>query len=191
MCNWEGQDVSCMTDPGLHHVVRTTAFSPATSWCCCFSLDAGLVSLTSEGLFPHSREDDPSQNPGSNPSSISEADFSLGFHKTAPIRVLIGCYWGQLAWLEHALTSEQVSAAQRRWCTGPAVSCAHMWLKLGWGGEASYVISGKDRRKIISSVQFSHSVMSNSLRPHELQHARPPCSKPTPRVHPNPCPLSQ
>ena len=39
------------------------------------------------------------------------------------------------------------------------------------------------------SVQFSHSVMSNSLRPHELQHARPPCPSPTPGVHPNPCPL--
>ena len=33
--------------------------------------------------------------------------------------------------------------------------------------------------------------MSNSLRPHELQHARPPCPSPTPRVHPNPCPSSQ
>ena len=43
---------------------------------------------------------------------------------------------------------------------------------------------------IFSSVQFSHSVMSNSLRPHELQHARPPCPSPNPRVHPNPCPLS-
>ena len=32
--------------------------------------------------------------------------------------------------------------------------------------------------------------MSNSLRPHELQHTRPPCPSPTPRVHPNPCPLS-
>ena len=42
-----------------------------------------------------------------------------------------------------------------------------------------------------SSVQFSCSVMSDSLRPHELQHARPPCPSPTPRVHPNPCPLSQ
>ena len=31
--------------------------------------------------------------------------------------------------------------------------------------------------------------MSNSLRPHELQHARPPYTSPTPRVHPNPCPL--
>ena len=43
----------------------------------------------------------------------------------------------------------------------------------------------------ISSVEFSHSVMSDSLVPHELQHARPSCPSPTPRVHPNPCPLSQ
>ena len=42
-----------------------------------------------------------------------------------------------------------------------------------------------------SSVEFSHSVVSDSLRPHELQHARPPCPSPTPRVHPNPCPSSQ
>ena len=41
-----------------------------------------------------------------------------------------------------------------------------------------------------SSVQFSCSVVSDSLRPHGLQHARLPCS-PTPRVHPNPRPLSQ
>ena len=41
------------------------------------------------------------------------------------------------------------------------------------------------------SVQFSCSVMSNSLWPHELQHARPPCLSPTPGVHPNSCPLSQ
>ena len=34
-----------------------------------------------------------------------------------------------------------------------------------------------------SSVQFSHSVVSNSLRPHESQHTRPPCPLPTPRVH--------
>ena len=42
-----------------------------------------------------------------------------------------------------------------------------------------------------SSVQFSHSVLSDSLRPHELQHTRPLCPLPIPRVHPNPCPLSQ
>ena len=42
-----------------------------------------------------------------------------------------------------------------------------------------------------SSVQFSRSVVSDSLQPHELQHARPPCPSPTPRVHPNPYPLSR
>ena len=42
-----------------------------------------------------------------------------------------------------------------------------------------------------SSVQFSRSIVSNSLQPHEPQHARPPCPSPTPRVHPNPCPLSR
>ena len=43
----------------------------------------------------------------------------------------------------------------------------------------------------ISSVQFSHSVLSDSLRPHELQHARPPCASPTPGVHSNSLPSSR
>ena len=42
-----------------------------------------------------------------------------------------------------------------------------------------------------SSVQFSHSVVSDSLRPHEPQHARPPCPSPTPRVHSDSRPLSR
>ena len=42
-----------------------------------------------------------------------------------------------------------------------------------------------------SSVQFSRSVMSKSLQPHESQHARPPCPSPTPRVHSNSYPLSR
>ena len=43
----------------------------------------------------------------------------------------------------------------------------------------------------ISFYQFSRSVMSDSLWPHEPKHARPPCPSPIPRVHTNPCPLSQ
>ena len=43
----------------------------------------------------------------------------------------------------------------------------------------------------LTSVQFSRSVVSDSLRPHELQHARPPCSPPTPRVHSNSRPSRQ
>ena len=42
-----------------------------------------------------------------------------------------------------------------------------------------------------SSVQFSHSVMPDSLRPHESQHARPPCPSPTPGVHTNSCPSNR
>ena len=42
-----------------------------------------------------------------------------------------------------------------------------------------------------SSVQCSGSVLSDSLRPHELQHARPPCPSPSPRVHSNSGPLGR
>ena len=45
--------------------------------------------------------------------------------------------------------------------------------------------------KPFSSVRFSHSVVSDSLQPHESQHTRPPCPSPTPTVYSNSCPLSQ
>ena len=48
----------------------------------------------------------------------------------------------------------------------------------------------RDQTANIHSVQFS-SVVSNSLWLHEMQHARPPCPSPTPRAHPNSCPLSR
>ena len=51
----------------------------------------------------------------------------------------------------------------------------HIWKNLLW----------------IGSVQFSYSVVSDSLRPHELQHARPPCPSPTPGVYSNSCPSSR
>ena len=44
---------------------------------------------------------------------------------------------------------------------------------------------------VFTSVQFSCSVVSNSLRPHESQHASPPCPSPTPGVHSDSCPSSQ
>ena len=44
---------------------------------------------------------------------------------------------------------------------------------------------------LIRSVQFSRSVMSNSLQPHRQQHAKPPCPSPAPGVYSNSCPLSQ
>ena len=55
------------------------------------------------------------------------------------------------------------------------------------GREVRYRLQGF----LSNSVQFSHSVMSDSLRPHGPQHARPPCPSPTPGVYLNSCPLSQ
>ena len=52
-------------------------------------------------------------------------------------------------------------------------------------------ICDKPTGNTISSVQFSRSIMSDSLWPHGLQHTRLPCPSPTPRVYPNSCPFSQ
>ena len=46
-------------------------------------------------------------------------------------------------------------------------------------------------KESIRFSQFNRSVMSDSLRPHESQHARPPCPSPTPRIYPNPCASSR
>ena len=55
----------------------------------------------------------------------------------------------------------------------------------------SSIIDGPWTDSRRGSVQFSHSVMSDSLRPHESQHARPPCPSPTPGFHPDSRPSSQ
>ena len=54
-----------------------------------------------------------------------------------------------------------------------------------------YGAKKKDTNTNDDSVQFSRSVMSGSLRPHESKHARPPCPSPTPGVHPNSCASSR
>ena len=64
-------------------------------------------------------------------------------------------------------------------------------MGMGRGEERVRCMERVTWKLIFSSVQFSRSVVSDSLRPHESQHARPPCPSPTPGVHPNPCPLSQ
>ena len=77
-------------------------------------------------------------------------------------------------------------------CLQPLVS--YLALSVKPHGEESVVYSGfvfwLIRPSQFSSVQFSHSVMSDSLWPHESQHARPPCPSPTPGVYSNPCPPS-
>ena len=57
-------------------------------------------------------------------------------------------------------------------------------------GEALYSQQKQDRSLTVAQIQFSRSVMSDSLQPHGLQHYRLPCPSPTPRACSNPCPLS-
>ena len=63
-------------------------------------------------------------------------------------------------------------------------------LQLLHCGQILYHQATREAQRYICS-KFSRSVVSDSLRPHESQHARPPCPSPTPGVYPNSCPLSQ
>ena len=77
------------------------------------------------------------------------------------------------------------------WATVHGVAKSWIWLK--WLS-TSLLAPNHELGKpwdTLSSVQFSHSVMSDSLQPHELQHTRPSCPSTTPRVHPNSCPSSR
>ena len=62
--------------------------------------------------------------------------------------------------------------------------------KLSWEPEVWWKTTIAQLCIIQHMLQFSCSVVSNSLPPHEPQHARPSCPSPTPRVYPNSCPLS-
>ena len=53
-----------------------------------------------------------------------------------------------------------------------------------------WILGGWEPQTFRGLVQFSHSVVSDSLQPHESQHAMLPCPSPTPRIYPNSCPLS-
>ena len=57
------------------------------------------------------------------------------------------------------------------------------WSPSGWTGWISLLSKGTLKSLMFRSDQISRSVLSYSLRPHESQHARPPCPSPTPGVH--------
>ena len=65
------------------------------------------------------------------------------------------------------------------------------YFQLMWHYQLSYEDQFKLKISFLQSVQFSCSVVSDSLWPHELQHARPPCLTPTPGVHSNSCASSR
>ena len=69
----------------------------------------------------------------------------------------------------------------------------HCWWEWKLVQPLGRTVCGDSLKKLepeLPSVQFSHSVVSDSLQPHGLQHSRPPCPSPTPGTYPNSCPLS-
>ena len=85
------------------------------------------------------------------------------------------------------MNSEVGSYRSFRW--EPSLAAVPVWASSEWlqTWKCSYNLFNLG----FSSVQFSHSVVSDSLEPHESQHARPPCPSPTPGVHSDSRPSSQ
>ena len=80
----------------------------------------------------------------------------------------------------HRVTKSQTLLVTKHVHVNPVIS----HFEFTWRRKVLYHLFGL-------SVQFSPSVVSDSLWPHELQHSRHCCPSPTPGVHPNPCPLSR
>ena len=95
------------------------------------------------------------------------------------------------------LKSDWLYSLQPRWRSSIQSGKTRLGADCGSDHElliAKFRVTLKKVRKTprpFSSVQFSHSVVSNSMQLHEPYHARPPCPWPTLGVHPNPCPLAQ
>ena len=87
------------------------------------------------------------------------------------------CFYRQEYWSTLAISSSRVSSQPRDWTCFSCVSWIGRQILYHWANQEALFIH-------ISSVQFSHSVISDSLWPHGLQHATPPCPSPTPRACP-------
>ena len=101
-------------------------------------------------------------------------------------------YFGHLMWkvdsLEKTLMLGGIGGRRRKGLQEDEMARWHHWLH---AHEFEWTPGVGDGQGGLSSVQFSHSVVADSLRPHGLQHARPPCPSPTPGVHSNSHPSSQ
>ena len=97
---------------------------------------------------------------------------------SSPALLMLGDYLAR--WLDQSLCLPNVPFGTVGMISQWKIQCLHSWEPCG-----------KMQSCLWISVQFSHSVVSDSLRPHELQHARPPCPSPTPGVHSDSRPSSQ
>ena len=92
-------------------------------------------------------------------------------------------------WVREKGTGEEGEREGKKRLERRLANCWH-WLNLSWA-KIFLIFCTILFLTTFSSVQFSRSVISNSLWPHEQKHARCPCPSPTPRVHPNPSPSSR
>ena len=141
-----------------------------------------LCPLSSNSPFPSSTSPE-------SPTALSVS--GLGASRTS-------CKWGHSVWVSIAAFSHSAQ------CPFSGFTRAIAWDRMSFPFKAEWCsVVCRDHILLLlfvgehlgcfqfSSVQFSRSVVSDSMWPHESQHARPPCPSPTPRVHPNSCPTSQ
>ena len=104
---------------------------------------------------------------------------------------------GSLSGCEHREVGSEWGEAQGLWAWALVEALFSTWMintqvsALYFGSKLYLCFRYFSEITCISSVQFSHSVVSDSLQPHGLQEARSPCPSPTPGVYSNSCPLSQ
>ena len=94
-----------------------------------------------------------------------------------------------LEWV--AIPSSMGSSQTRDWTQVSCITGRFFTIWATREAPESLMEDFKKENAGLSSVQLSHSVVSNSLQPHGLHHARPPCPSPTPRVYSNSRPLSR
>ena len=103
------------------------------------------------------------------------------WHCKDPLKL---CSLKSFSWVKFLIIYQQAQACWHQYtCTS-----SHSLGCYGSGKDTFFLVY---IHNIIRSDQISHSVVPDSLRPHESQHARPPCPSPTPRVHPDSRPSSQ
>ena len=110
-----------------------------------------------------------------------------------PLKILDKCLWLEASC--KPAPDEEVQAALSRYCLFLVKRKAVIWsgtrLRTSSSLTSPFLVKVGEEAQIkcrrLSSVHFSCSVVSDSLQPHESQHARPPCPSPTPGVHSNSC----
>ena len=108
--------------------------------------------------------------------SANISSFCFIFFSHLPFSILWISQLRKLEWVAISF-SKRSSQPRDRTCVPCVVGGLYCWAT------AETIAAEWEINNSVQLVQFSRSVVSDSLRPHELQHARPPCPSPTPGVH--------